>query len=488
VLLSAVVAVRLSSRSGLPSLLLYLGIGVLLGQDGLGVKFDNAELTQVLGYAALVVILAEGGLGTDWRQIRPVVPAAAVLATVGVGISVAVTAAAAHYLAGLEWRQALIMGAVVSSTDAAAVFSVLRRVRLPPKLTGVLEAESGFNDAPVVILVVAFSHHGTPESWYVLLGEILLELAIGAAIGLAAGLLGAYALRHLALPASGLYPIAVMAIAVLAYAGGALAHGSGFLAVYLASVVLGNAGLPHRPATRGFAEGLAWLAQIGLFVLLGMLVTPHELGDDVVPALLVGLVLTVVARPLSVLTTLTPFRTPWRAQALLSWAGLRGAVPIVLATIPVVAAVPKSGRIFNIVFVLVTAYTLLQGPTLPWLARRLGVGDPEGAADLGIESAPLERLRGHLLSVSIPERSRMHGVEVGELRLPPGAAVTLVVRDGSSFVPAPTTMLQRGDELLVVATDPVRDRTEARLRAIGRGGKLAGWLDPAARAGRPAGG
>jgi cell volume regulation protein A len=487
VLLSAVVAVRLSSRSGLPSLLLYLGIGVLLGQDGLGVKFDNAELTQVLGYAALVVILAEGGLGTDWRQIRPVVPAAAVLATVGVGISVAVTAAAAHYLAGLEWRQALIMGAVVSSTDAAAVFSVLRRVRLPPKLTGVLEAESGFNDAPVVILVVAFSHHGTPESWYVLLGEILLELAIGAAIGLAAGLLGAYALRHLALPASGLYPIAVMAIAVLAYAGGALAHGSGFLAVYLASVVLGNAGLPHRPATRGFAEGLAWLAQIGLFVLLGMLVTPHELGDDVVPALLVGLVLTAVARPLSVLATLTPFRTPWRAQALLSWAGLRGAVPIVLATIPVVAAVPKSERIFNIVFVLVTAYTLLQGPTLPWLARRLGVGDPEGASDLGIESAPLERLRGHLLSVSIPAHSRMHGVEVGELRLPPGAAVTLVVRDGASFVPAPNTMLQRGDELLVVATDPVRDRTEARLRAIGRGGKLAGWLDPAARAGRPGG-
>jgi cell volume regulation protein A len=278
-----------------------------------------------------------------------------------------------------------------------------------------------------------------------------------------------------------------MAIAVLAYAGGALAHGSGFLAVYLASVVLGNAGLPHRPATRGFAEGLAWLAQIGLFVLLGMLVTPHELGDDVVPALLVGLVLTAVARPLSVLATLTPFRTPWRAQALLSWAGLRGAVPIVLATIPVVAAVPKSERIFNIVFVLVTAYTLLQGPTLPWLARRLGVGDPEGASDLGIESAPLERLRGHLLSVSIPAHSRMHGVEVGELRLPPGAAVTLVVRDGASFVPAPNTMLQRGDELLVVATDPVRDRTEARLRAIGRGGKLAGWLDPAARAGRPGG-
>ncbi|WP_329322169.1 potassium/proton antiporter [Streptomyces sp. NBC_01262] len=476
VLLIAVVAVRLSSRSGLPSLLIYLGIGVAIGQDGLGVRFDNAELTQVLGYAALVVILAEGGLGTHWREIKPAVGAAALLATGGVAVSVGITAAAAHYLVDLDWRQALIIGAVVSSTDAAAVFSVLRRVPLPSRLTGVLEAESGFNDAPVVILVVAFSTAGPIEHWYVLLGEITLELAIGAAVGLALGFLGAYAMRHLALPASGLYPIAVMAIAVLAYAGGALAHGSGFLAVYVASMILGNAKLPHGPATRGFAEGLAWIAQIGLFVLLGLLVTPHELGDDIWPAVVVGLVLTVVARPVSVLASLLPFRTPWRDQALLSWAGLRGAVPIVLATIPMVSGIADSKRIFNIVFVLVIVYTLVQGPTLPWLARALRLSDTEAAADLGIESAPLERLRGHLLSVSIPKASRMHGVEVGELRLPAGAGVTLVVRDGRSFVPLPMTVLRRGDELLVVATDPVRDETEARLRAIGRGGKLAGWL------------
>jgi potassium/hydrogen antiporter len=476
VLLVAVVAVRLSSRSGLPSLLIYLGMGVAIGQDGLGVAFDNAELTQTLGYAALVVILAEGGLGTQWREIRPSVPAAAVLATFGVGVSVAVTATAAHYLADLDWRQALIMGAVVSPTDAAAVFSVLRRVPLPPRLTGVLEAESGFNDAPVVILVVALAANGALEPWYLLVGKIALELAIGAAIGLAAGFLGAWSLRHMALPASGLYPIAVLAIAVFAYAGGALAQGSGFLAVYVASLVLGNARLPHRPATRGFAEGLAWIAQIGLFVLLGLLVTPHELGDDVLPAIVIGLVLTVVARPLSVVLSLLPSHWTWRDRALLSWAGLRGAVPIVLATIPMVADVQHSRRIFNIVFVLVIVYTLAQGPTLPWLARRLRIGDRDAAADLGIESAPLERLQGHLLSVSIPEESRMHGVEIGELRLPPGAAVTLVVRGGTSFVPLPTTILQRGDELLVVATDPVRDRAEERLRAVGRGGKLAGWL------------
>ncbi|MFE3853593.1 potassium/proton antiporter [Streptomyces griseorubiginosus] len=477
VLLVAVAAVRISSRSGLPSLLVYLGIGIAMGQDGIGdIHFDNAELTQVIGYAALVVILAEGGLGTKWKEIKPALPAATALALAGVAVSVGVTASAAHYLIGLEWRQALIIGAVVSSTDAAAVFSVLRKIPLPSRITGTLEAESGFNDAPVVILVVAFSQSGPVEHWYTLIGEITLELAIGAAVGIAVGWLGSWGLRHVALPASGLYPIAVMAIAVTAYAAGALAHGSGFLAVYLASMAMGNAKLPHWPATRGFADGLGWIAQIGMFVLLGLLVTPHELGDDVLPGLVIGLVLTMVARPLSVVLCLTPFRVPWQEKTLMSWAGLRGAVPIILATIPMVNGVEGSRRIFNIVFVLVVVYTLVQGPTLPWLARKLRLGGDAEAADLGIESAPLERLRGHLLSVAIPEGSRMHGVEVNELRLPAGAAVTLVVRDEKSFVPLPTTVLRRGDELLVVATDPVRDAAERRLRAVGHGGKLADWL------------
>ncbi|MGW6690150.1 potassium/proton antiporter [Streptomyces sp. NPDC054961] len=478
VLLVAVAAVRISSRSGLPSLLIYLGIGIAIGQDGIGnVVFDNAELTQVIGYAALVVILAEGGLGTKWKEIKPALPAAIVLSLVGVAVSVGVTAAGAHYLVGLEWRQALLIGAVVSSTDAAAVFSVLRKVPLPSRVTGVLEAESGFNDAPVVILVVAFSTVGPVDEWYVLIGKIALELTIGAAIGLTVGFLGSYGLRHVALPASGLYPIAVMAIAITAYAAGAIAHGSGFLAVYLAAMVLGNAKLPHWPATRGFADGLGWIAQIGMFVLLGLLVTPHELVHDFWPAVIIGLVLTMVARPLEVFVSLLPFRLPWQEQALMSWAGLRGAVPIILATIPMVSGIEGSERVFNIVFVLVVVYTLVQGPTLPWLARKLKLEDSgEGASDLGIESAPLEKLRGHLLSFAIPPASRMHGVEVSELRLPPGASVTLVVRDAKSFVPAPSTVLRHGDELLVVATDPVRDAAEARLRAVARGGKLAGWL------------
>ncbi|MGK4582632.1 potassium/proton antiporter [Kitasatospora sp. HPMI-4] len=477
ILLFAVVAVRLSTRSGLPSLLIYLGIGVALGQNGLGVSFNNAELTQVLGYAALVVILAEGGLKTSWKAIKPVMPAASVLATVGVAVSVFVTAAGAHWLAGFDWRVSLLLGAIVSSTDAAAVFSVLRMVPLPARLTGLLEAESGFNDAPVVILVVAFATTGPMDSWYALVGTIIAELAIGAVVGLVVGKLGAYAVKHVALPSSGLYPIAVMSLAVLAYAGGALLHGSGFLAVYIASVILGNAKLPHGPAVRGFADGLAWIGQIGMFVVLGLLCNPDTMGSAVVPALVIGAVLVFVARPASVFATLTPFRLPWREQALLSWAGLRGAVPIVLATIPLVAEVPQAQQVFNIVFILVVVFTLLQGPTLPLVARHLRISDGSLGQDLDIESAPLEHLHGRLLSVALSGESKMSGVEVGELRLPAGSAVTLVVRDDSSFVPDKTTVLRAQDELLVVTTEEVSEAAERRLRAVDQGGKLAGWLN-----------
>ncbi|MFB7664081.1 potassium/proton antiporter [Kitasatospora sp. NPDC056138] len=476
ILLFAVVAVRISTRSGLPSLLIYLGIGVALGQNGLGVTFNNAELTQVLGYAALVVILAEGGLKTSWQTIKPVMPAASVLATAGVAVSVFVTAAGAHWLAGFDWRVSLLLGAIVSSTDAAAVFSVLRMVPLPTRLTGLLEAESGFNDAPVVILVVAFATTGPLDPWYVLVGTILAELAIGAAVGFAIGRLGAYGIKHVALPSSGLYPIAVMSLAVLAYAGGSLLHGSGFLAVYTASVILGNAKLPHGPAVRGFADGLAWIGQIGMFVVLGLLCNPDTMRSAVIPALVIGAVLVFVARPASVLASLTPFRLPWREQALLSWAGLRGAVPIVLATIPLVAEVPQAQEVFNIVFILVVVFTLLQGPTLPLVARKLRISEGAMGQDLGIESAPLEHLHGRLLSVALSGTSRMSGVEVGELRLPAGAAVTLVVRDDSSFVPDKATVLRAGDELLVVTTEEVSEAAERRLRAVDRGGKLAGWL------------
>src|SRR6478672_7117660 len=305
VLLLSVAAVRLSVRSGLPSLLLYLAIGLAIGEAGLGIRFNSAELTQVLGYAALVLILAEGGLTTHWDGIRRSVAPAALLSTLGVVVSVGVVGVAARLFLDLPWGVALLVGAVLSSTDAAAVFSVLRRVPLPRRITGLLEAESGFNDAPVVILVVALAEqtapHAISHTWWQLVLIAAAELAGGAAIGLALGYAGGLGLRRVASSSSGLFSIGVISLTVLAYAGASLAHASGFIATYLAALVLGNMRLPHRPAVRGFAEALGWLAQIGLFVMLGLLVAPGRLLSQLGPAVVIGLVLLLVARPLSVL-------------------------------------------------------------------------------------------------------------------------------------------------------------------------------------------
>ena len=476
VLLVAILAVRLSVGAGLPSLLVYLLMGVGLGESGLGLRFDDAEVAHALGFAALILILAEGGLTTPWQEIRPVMRLGVSLATIGVAVSVLVMALFGHYVLGLRWEIAVLLGAVTSSTDAAAVFSVLRRVPLPRRLTGALEAESGLNDAPTVVLVTLVSAGGSHGLLY-FAGTIAYELAAGAVGGLLVGYAGAWLLRRSALPSSGLYPLAVLSFTVLAYAGTALLHGSGFAAVYVAALVLGNAELPHRAATRSFSEGVAWLAQIGLFVMLGLLASPRRLDlETVVLAVVAGLALTLVARPLSVAVAalVQPMRK--RELAFLSWAGLRGAVPIVLATIPLAEGVDDATRLFDIVFVFVVVFTLLTGPTLPLVAKVLRVARRSEPRDLDVEAAPLERIAADLLQVTISPKSMMHGVEVGELRLPTGASVALIVRDGRTLVPERRTVLRHGDDVLVVTPRKDREATERRLRAVSIGGRLAQWL------------
>ena len=484
----AILAVRLSSRSGLPSLLLYLAIGVALGESGPGnIQFDDAELAHALGFAALALILAEGGLTTTWRDVKPSMRLGASLATVGVAVSVGVVAVGAHFLLGLPWELAVLLGAVTSPTDAAAVFSVLRVMPLPKRLTGALEAESGLNDAPTVVLVTlistgAFEDHGLIATS----GIIVYELAVGVLIGLAVGFGGAWVMRRAALPSSGLYPLAVITLTFLAYGGAAALHASGFAAVYVAALVLGNSELPHRAATRSFAEGLAWLAQIGLFVMLGLLLSPDQLTWEIVGlAVAAGLILTFVARPLSVVTSAAISPIPPRELAFLSWAGLRGAVPIVLTTIPLAEEVTGSERLFNIVFVMVVIYTLLTAPSLPFVARVLKVARRSEPRGLEVEAAPLERIAADLLQVTISPVSHMHGVEVGELRLPVGASVSLVIRDGDILVPERRTVLKHGDDLLVVAPRKLREKTEERLRQVSEGGRLAQWLGPRRKGRRP---
>ncbi len=478
VTLLAVLAVRLSSRVGLPSLLIYLLIGVLLGESVLGIPFEDAQLAHALGFGALAIILAEGGLSTDWREVRGSMRLGASLATLGMAVSVTVVAVGAHYLLGLSWEIAVLLGAVTSATDAAAVFSVLRAVPLPKRLTGALEAESGLNDAPTVVLVTLISTGAVADDGPVTVAAIVLyELTVGVGVGLVVGFAGSWLVRRAALPSPGLYPIAVMALALFAYGAGPALHASGFAAVYVAALVLGNVDLPHRMASRSFSEGLAWLAQIGLFVMLGLLLSPGRLTWTTLGmAIVAGLVLTFVARPLSVLASSVVQPMPWRELSFVSWAGLRGAVPIVFATIPLAEHVDGADHLFDIVFVMVVIYTLVTGPTLPFVARVLRVARRSEPRTIEMEVAPLERVAADLIQVTISPRSQLHGVEVGELRLPPGASVSLVVREGRTMVPELRTVLRHGDDLLVVTPRRLREATERRLRRVSARGRLAEWL------------
>ena len=473
VLLVAVLAVRVSVRLGLPSLLLYLGIGLVLGESGLGIRFDDAALTQSLGIAALVLILTEGGLTTRWTTVKPALWPGIALSTVAVAVSVVVTGTALHLLLALDWRTALLWGAVLSSTDAAAVFSVLRGVNVSRTLAGALELESGLNDAPVFIAVVLLAGDG-PLTWTTPL-QVGYELVAGALIGGVLGWLGSVALRRAALPATGLYPLAAVAVCVLSFAVGGLAGASGLLATYVCGLVLGNTKLPHRADTLSFAEGLGWLAQIGLFVLLGLYASPPMLLAALLPGLVAGAVLVLLARPLSVLVALLPFRFSLPAQAFVSWSGLRGAVPIVLALIPLTQGRPGARELVGAVFVLVVVLTVVQGGTLPHLAKALGLSGVVQPEELEIDSAPLDQLGAGLLQVRVRPGSHLHGVYLNELRLPVGATVSLVVRDDAGFTPDDRTRLREGDQLLVVTTEAVRDATERRIRSVDRAGRYARW-------------
>lgn len=480
VVLIAIAAVRLGSRAGLPALLLFLLVGIVLGSGAFGVEFTDVQLAHDLGFAALVLILAEGGLTTKWQSVRPVLGLGVVLATVGVLVTIAVVGLFGYFVLNLSFPVSFLLGAVVAPTDAAAVFSVLRSVNLPARLRAALEIESGFNDAPTVLLVTAGTALAVGQQEHggalALAGSVLLELVLGVLGGLVMGWLGAKMLARLSLPASGLYPLATMAWIVFTYSFDELVHGSAFAAVYVCAVVLGNSQLPHRHATRSFAEGIGWVAQMGLFVMLGILITPSSITwQQAGVAVVLGLVLVFVARPMAVYISAVWFKVPWRHHVFMSWAGLRGAVPIILATVPLAAGMPESHVLFNIIVVFVVVFTSVQAPTLPWMARRLGLVDPHAATDVDIEVAPFEERRADLLEVNIPEGSRLAGITVLEMRLPPNAVVALIMRGEESFSADGSTTLQTGDQILVVTPAAIRDKVERRLTVLGRGGRLASW-------------
>jgi cell volume regulation protein A len=455
---------RATERAGVPVLLAFLGLGMLAGSEGLGrLAFEDYHLAYRLGTIALVFILFDGGFNTAASHVRRVAGPAAMLGTVGVIGTAGLLALGARLLLHMDWEEAMLLGAIVSSTDAAAVFAVLRGrgIQLKEHVGATLEVESGANDPMAVILTIAVTQHmvaAHPPSIWLTVVSMVMEIAIGAALGLAIGYGGRALLARYRLPSSGLYSVVLIGIACLAFAVPTLIHGSGFLSVYISAIVLGNGKLPHKHGLVRVNDAVAWLGQVMMFVTMGLLIFPSRLIQVAGPGLLLAAFLTIVARPIVECLSLLPFRIfrP-REVAYIGWVGLRGAVPIILATFPVLAGARGAERIFDLTFFVVVMSALLPGATVGPLARKLRlVSDepPPPQAVLEIDSRlPLD---GDLISFYVDEALPVAGERLANVPFPPRAAVTLIVRGSELLAPRGDTEILPGDHLYVFAREEDR--------------------------------
>ncbi len=465
VLLAAgIVGALLADRVRVPALLLFLALGMLAGSEGVGgIHFADYELARTLGTIALVLILFEGGLTSGWSEIRPVLGTAASLATLGTLATALLAGVAAKLIFDVGWLEGMIIGAAIAATDSAAIFAVLRNSTLEKRLARSLEGESGMNDPVALLLVIGFIEWSRQPSFgaFDMVGLIALKLAVGVAVGLILGRAAVWALARIELPSDGIYPVATIATAALAYGLSDIAHGSGLLSVYLTALALGSAPIPAKRSVISFHEGLGWVSQISLFILLGLLVFPGDLGGIAGKGLALSAVLIFVARPVAtfVATALTPFRL--REKVMLGWAGLRGATPIWLATFPVVAGVRSGEEEFAIVFFVVVSSTLVQGASFEPLARwlRLTTDEPALPRHL-IESGRIREMGGDVVAFRLPEDAAAVGHRVRELELPQEALVNVIVRDGHAIPPRGSTLLHGGDELHILVRGELRDAVE----------------------------
>ncbi len=453
-LLLAGLASPLSGRLGVPALVFFVALGILAGSEGIGgIPFDDFETAYTLGTLALVLILFDGGLNTPISVLRRAWARASLLATVAVVITAAVVAVAAMGL-GLSPLSAALVGAVVSSTDAAAVFSVLRNsgLRLRTSTAATLEVESGINDPMAVLLTAAVTGIalGEVEIGWGLAGMFVSQLLVGLVGGLSFGLVGRLVLRILVLPAAGLYPVLTVALALLAYGGTTVAGGSGFLAVYLAAIVVSHGPMPYRAGIRRVHDSMAWLAQILMFVLLGLLVFPSRLVPNADEGLALAAVLAFLARPLAVLLVLAPFAMPRKERLFVSWVGLRGAVPIVLATYPALRGLPEGDAVFHMVFFIVLAGAIVPGATVAPLARKLGLGRRAAPpAPASVELVSLREFPGDFVWYAVSKASATAGAEVRDLPLPDESLVILLLRGADVIAPHGGTRLEPGDHLCI---------------------------------------
>ena len=459
----AVLASKVSARLGVPALLLFLVLGMLAGSDGLGgIDFSDYQLAQSLGVVALAFILFSGGLDTDWDDIRPVFGQGVALATVGVAVTALIAGSVAAWVFGFSLTTGLLIGAIVSPTDAAAVFSVLRSrgVSLRGQLRPLLELESGSNDPMAVLLTIGLIRllDDPSASPIELLGLFGQQMAVGGVVGYGLARLAIVALNRLQLEYDGLYPVFTVALVVFTYGTTTLLGGSGFLAVYVAGLVLGRARFVHKASLTRFHDAIAWFAQISMFLLLGLLVFPSELVEVGPRALLISVVLILLARPAGVFLSLPTRRLRLADKALISWVGLRGALPIILAIFPLVEGIAGAEDIFNIVFFVVLTSVLVQGTTVPLAARRLGVAAPQADTP----SPPLEFVGGesdvNLHQLHVVDGAPAAGRRLVQISLPPGTLVVLVSRNGEHIVPQGQTTLHPEDLVLVLAPDDALDR------------------------------
>ncbi len=459
--LASVLFSRTSERVGFPTPLLFLGLGMAAG-SWLPIEFDDYGLAFRIGTVALVLILFDGGLNTPWKTARAHLAPAALLATVGVA-GTALLIAIAAWLIGLGWIEAMLLGAIVSSTDAAAVFSALRgsNVQLRRRVGATLELESGLNDPMAVILTITLT--GVllaPESFSVsgLALKIGLQLTIGLVAGLAVGAAGQWLLSKVRVPAAGLYPAMTLALALLAFGIPTLFLGSGFLAVYVAAVMLGNRRLPYRAGILRVHDAIAWMGQITLFLVLGLLAVPSMLPAWGLHGVVLALVLALIARPVVVALCLAPFGYSRRETGFIAWTGLRGAVPILLASYPVMAGIERGVELFHLVFFIVAVNALIPGATIRWAADRLGVersGRPRPTPVLEITA--IENLPIRIVSFYIEPAALVAGSRAGGLPLPQGADILLLVRAGQILPVGAETVLEAGDHVhLMIAPEQAR--------------------------------
>lgn len=454
--LAGVLTTRFSSRLGVPSLILFIFVGIVMGSDVLGIiYFDNAAITQLIGVVALVIILFEGGLQTNWKDVRPVLVPSLSLATLGVLITSGIVAFAAKMILGLDWLESILFGAIVGSTDAAAVFAVLKDHNISPKLGSTLEAESGSNDPMAVFLTVAMIELITIPDTNVLslIGDFIMQMGLGLILGLILGKIAVLALNSINLDSGGLYPVFATAFALLTYGLTAFLNGSGLLAVYIAAIIIGNAEIVYRHSIFRFSEGFAWMMQILMFVILGLLVYPSELFtlEIFIQGILLSAILMLVARPVAVYLSTIKMKYTNKERIFLSWAGLKGAVPIILATFPLLAGVEGSHQIFNVVFFVVLTSALIQGATIPHLAEKLGLNGPKKTTPMhSLELISLGKADAEMIEYEMEADCAIVGKTLIDIPFPEGSLVNAIIRNGKLIAPTGNTVITAGDFLYIL--------------------------------------